>query len=144
MILPKLRTDLDIMPSPVTDRPGLLIRDRFRYSDATLIIPPSLIPGLLLFDGTRTDLDLHADLARSLGSPEIGSAAGQLIEALSQAGFLEDETYGKLKQGRISAFAESPVRPAAHAGSAYPSGNRACCGTLCSSILREQLQPSRE
>jgi AmmeMemoRadiSam system protein B len=120
MILPTLRTDLDIMLSPITDRPGLLIRDRFRYSDTTLIIPPSLIPGLLLFDGTRTSLDLQAKLAGSLGSPEIGNAVGHLLKALSQAGFLQDETYAKLKQGRISAFAESPVRQAAHAGSAYP------------------------
>jgi AmmeMemoRadiSam system protein B len=120
MILPRLRTDLDIVPSPITDRPGLLIRDRFRYSDATLIIPPSLIPGLLLFDGRQTNLDLQAALARSLGNLEIGNAVGHLLKALSQAGFLQDETYGKLKQGRISAFAESPVRQAAHAGSAYP------------------------
>jgi AmmeMemoRadiSam system protein B len=97
-----------------------MIRDRFRYSDTTLIIPPSLIPGLLLFDGTRTSLDLQAKLAGSLGSPEIGNAVGHLLKALSQAGFLQDETYAKLKQGRISAFAESPVRQAAHAGSAYP------------------------
>ena len=74
MILPKLRMDLDIMLSPVTDRPGLLIRDRFRYSDTTLIIPPPLIPALLLFDGTQTKLDLQTELARSLGNPEIGSA----------------------------------------------------------------------
>jgi hypothetical protein len=120
MILPKLRTDLDIMLSPVPDRPGLLIRDRFRYSDSTLIIPPSLIPGLLLFDGTRTNLDLQMELARALGNSEIGSAGGHLLKALSQAGFLEDETYAKLKQGRILAFTESPVRQAAHAGSAYP------------------------
>ncbi len=103
------------MPSPITDRPGLLIRDRFRYSDATLVIPPSLIPGLLFFDGRQTDLDLHAALVRSLGNPEIGNAVGHLLKALSQAGFLQDETYDKLKQGRISAFAESPVRQAAHA-----------------------------
>jgi MEMO1 family protein len=121
MILPKLRTDLEIMLSPVADRPGLLIRDRFQYSDATLIIPPVLIPGLLLFDGTRTNLDLQTELTRSLGGPESGGAAGQLIEALSQAGFLEDETYGRLKQGRLLAFAESPVRQAAYAGSAYPA-----------------------
>jgi AmmeMemoRadiSam system protein B len=120
MILPKLRTDLDIMLSPVPDRPGLLIRDRFRYSDSTLIIPPSLIPGLLLFDGTRTNLDLQMELARALGNSEIGSAGGHLLKALSQAGFLEDETYAKLKQGRILAFTESPVRQAAYAGSAYP------------------------
>ena len=75
MILPKLRTDLDIMLSPVTNRPGLLIRDRFRYSDSTLIIPPSLIPGLLLFDGTRTNLDLQMELARSLGTLKSGVRA---------------------------------------------------------------------
>jgi AmmeMemoRadiSam system protein B len=121
MILPKLRMNLDIMLSPVTDRPGLLIRDRLRYSDTTLIIPPYLIPALLLLDGTRTKLDLQAELARSLVIPEIGNAIGHLLEALSQAGFLEDETYAKLKQGRILAFTESPVRQAAHAGSAYPA-----------------------
>jgi len=121
MILPKLRADLEIMLSPVADRPGLLIRDRFQYSDATLIIPPVLIPGLLLFDGTRTNLDLQTELTRSLGGPEIGGAAGHLIEALSQAGFLENEVYGKLKQGRLLAFSESPVRQAVHAGSSYPA-----------------------
>jgi hypothetical protein len=120
MILPKLRTNLDFMLSPVADRPGLLIRDFFRHSDATLIVPPLLIPGLLLFDGTRTDLDLQAELSRSLGSPEIGGTAEHLINALGQAGFLEDETYARLKQGRLLAFSESPVRHPAHAGSAYP------------------------
>ena len=120
MILPKLRTNLDFMLSPVRDRPGLLIRDFFRYSDATLFVPPPLIPGLLLFDGTRTDLDLQTELARSLGSPEIGNTVGHLIEALSRAGFLEDQTYADLKRERRLAFTESPVRQAAHAGSAYP------------------------
>jgi MEMO1 family protein len=120
MILPRMRPDLDIMLSPVTDRPGLLIRDRLRYSDTMLIIPPPLIPGLLLFDGRRTNLDLQTELARSLGNPEIGNAVEHLLQALSQAGFLEDETYAKLKQGRILAVTESPVRQAAHAGSGYP------------------------
>ena len=120
MILPRLRTNLDIMLSPVTDRPGLFIRDCFRYSDARLIIPPLLIPGLQFFDGMRTDLDLQAELTRTSGSPDIGSAAGHLIEALSGAGFLEDGTYARLKQRRLLAFTESPVRVAAHAGSAYP------------------------
>jgi AmmeMemoRadiSam system protein B len=120
MILPRLRTDLDIIPSPVTDRPGLLIRDWFRYSDARLIIPPPLIPGLLCFDGTQTDLDLQAALTRSSGNSETGKACGGLIDALSTAGFLEDETYAKVKEDRHLAFAKSPVREAAHAGSSYP------------------------
>jgi MEMO1 family protein len=121
MMLPRLRSDLDVSRSAVADRPGLLIRDCFRYSDATLIIPPLLVPGLQCFDGKRTEVDLQAELTRSSGSPEIGSAAGQMVEALSTAGFLEDETYAKLKQTRLSAFAQSPVREAAQAGSAYPA-----------------------
>jgi hypothetical protein len=85
----------------------------------------------LLFDGTRTDLDLHTELTRSLGSSEIGDTVGHLIEALSRAGFLEDETYANLKRERRLAFTKSPMRPAAHAGSAYPEEIRS---------LRERMQ----
>jgi AmmeMemoRadiSam system protein B len=120
MILPRLRSDLDVSRSPVTDRPGLLIRDCFRYSDATLIVPPLLVPGLQCFDGKRTELELEAELTRVSGSPEAGGAAKHMVEALSAAGFLEDDTYARLRETRIEAFVQSPVLPAAHAGSAYP------------------------
>jgi AmmeMemoRadiSam system protein B len=121
MTLPRLRNDLDVARSPVPDRPGLLLRDFFRYSDATLIIPPLLVPGLSCFDGKRTESDLRAELTRSSGSPEVGNAARQMVEALSEAGFLEDETYATLKEKSISAFVQSPIRQAVHAGSAYPA-----------------------
>lgn len=108
------------MPSPAADRPGLLIRDSFQYSQTTLIIPPVLVYGLEFFDGERTDLDLRAELTRLTGQLEMGGAAAHLREALSNAGFLEDEMYAELKEARHRAFAESEVREAAHAGSAYP------------------------
>jgi MEMO1 family protein len=109
------------MPSPVEDRPGLLIRDSFRYSNTTLIIPPLLVHGLGFFDGMRTELDLHAELTRLTGSLEMGAAARSLVEAMSKAGFLEGETYQQMKEARERAFRESPVREAAHVGSAYPN-----------------------
>jgi MEMO1 family protein len=121
MILPRLRANLDITLSPVADRPGVFMRDCFRYSDAQLIIPPLLIPGLRLFDGTHTDLDLQLELTRALGGEEIGSVADNLFEALNGAGFLENEAYVIMKQRRLKAFVESPVLPAPHAGSAYPA-----------------------
>ena len=66
-VLPKLRGDLDVMPSPVPEQPGLLVRDPFRYSPAILIIPPALVPSLAFLNGTQTDLDLKADLCRRTG-----------------------------------------------------------------------------
>ena len=60
-ILGRLRGDLDLLPSPVPDRPGLLIRDPFRYSEAVMIVPPLLVRCLPCFDGAHTDLDLTVD-----------------------------------------------------------------------------------
>jgi MEMO1 family protein len=121
MILPRLRADLDFTISQITDRPGLLIRDTFRYSDYVLVIPPPLVKSLTYFDGTRTNLDLQAELTRSLNISAVDGVAGQLIKSLSDAGFLVDETYARLKEIQHLAFAESTVREAAYAGSAYPA-----------------------
>src|SRR6202167_2352298 len=89
--LPRLRGELDFMPSPVEESPGLLIRDSFRYSDSVLIIPPPLVQCLNCFDGQRTRLDLRAVLVEALGKLQVGDLENQLIDVLTRSGFLEDE-----------------------------------------------------
>src|SRR5215472_10065037 len=118
--LPRLRMDLDFMPSPAPDHPGLFIRDPYKYSDAMLIIPPVLVECLQLFDGRHTDLDLRAALVRLTGSLEVGTIEDNLIGTLQTAGFLRDETFEAMRSERKRAFAESPVREPVHAGAAYP------------------------
>ena len=108
------------MPSPDPSRPGLFIRDPYRYSDAMLIIPPPLLACLQLFDGTGTDLDLRKTLVEITNDLQVGELEEHLVGTLSAAGFLEDDTYARMKQDRESAFAAEPHRAAAHAGSAYP------------------------
>lgn len=120
VMLARLRRDLDLMPSPVEDRPGLLMRDPFHYSDATLIVPPQLVECLEFFDGDKSELDLREFLVRSSGQLDVGGLVDHLSQTLSQAGFLEDETFAHLKEERQRAFAEAPVREPAHAGSGYP------------------------
>jgi AmmeMemoRadiSam system protein B len=104
----------------VPDRPGLFIRDPYRYSDAVLIIPPPLIECLRCFDGRQTDLDLRSLLVRITGDLQVGELEQHLIETFSSAGFLEDETYAQMKAGRQRQFADAPKREPAHAGGAYP------------------------
>jgi AmmeMemoRadiSam system protein B len=109
-----------MVPSPAPDRPGLFIRDPYRYSDAMLIIPPPLIECLRCFDGRQTDLDLRSLLVRITGDLQVGELEQHLIETFSSAGFLDDETFAQMKAGREREFAAAPKREPAHAGGAYP------------------------
>ena len=108
------------MPSPVEDRPGLLVRDSYGYAEQTLIIPPLLAHCLQFFDGEHTELDIHEELVRVTGDLQSGSLARHLLETLHNAGFLEDEVYEQMRDARHRAFESSPVREPSHAGSAYP------------------------
>ncbi len=119
--LPRLRHNLDFLPSPSPEHPGLLIRDPFHYTDAMIVVPPPLVPCLEFFDGLRSELDLRAALVQMTGALDVGEVLSSLVGALSQSGFLEDETYEALRAEAQQQFAASPVREPAHAGGAYPS-----------------------
>jgi AmmeMemoRadiSam system protein B len=140
-MLARLRRDLDLMPSPVEDRPGLLMRDPYHYSDATLIVPPHLVQCLEFFDGDKTELDLREFLVRSSGKLDVGELVDHLRETLSRAGFLEDESYAELKEKRRQEFRESPVRLPAHAGTGYPDDPEELSSTLAE-YLKGTVQPS--
>lgn len=108
------------MPSPDPARPGLLIRDPYHYSDATLLIPPSLVPCLECFDGHQTSLDLRSELVRLTGQIQVGDIEKDLFDSLDEAGFLENETYRRLRSEREAEFATESTRAAIFHGSAYP------------------------
>ncbi len=119
--MPKIRLDLDFMPSPVPDRPGLLIRDPYGYSSASLIVPPALISTLQLFDGESSELDIRHHLVQITGDLQAGEIATHLIGTLDEAGFLDNGRFGEMKEARRKEFVDSPERLPRHAGNGgYP------------------------
>jgi AmmeMemoRadiSam system protein B len=140
-VLPRLRTSLDFMPSPVPDKPGLVIRDPFQYSDATLIIPPGLVACLEFFDGEHSSLDLREYLVRATGTLEVGEIEQHLIDTLSAAGFLEDEAFLQRKEEVERAFAEAAVREPSHAGSGYPEEKSELIRTFDEYLGTTQAEP---
>ena len=118
--LPRLRVNLDFMPSPMEDRPGLLIRDGFHYTPATLIIPPVLAACLDLFDGEHTLRDMKDRLYQLTHDLDASKLADHLLETLDQSGFLENENYHRIRDEAHKGFAEAPSRYPAHAGTGYP------------------------
>jgi AmmeMemoRadiSam system protein B len=128
--LAPLRRDLDAMPSPVEGRPGLLLRDPLGYSQAVLVVPPGLVPALACFDGRHTEMDLRELLVRATGELEVSDLLQRLVTTLASSGFLEDDSFARLRDERRRHFAEAPRREAAHAGSAYPAEADGLTATL--------------
>src|ERR1022692_4701274 len=98
------------MPSPSAENPGLFMRDPYKFSDAMLIVPPMLVECLRCFDGTQTELDLRAVLVRLSNSLEVEQIARHLMETLSTAGFLEDETFEHMRDGKRQAIDRKSTR----------------------------------
>ncbi|MBI4464715.1 MAG: AmmeMemoRadiSam system protein B [Acidobacteria bacterium] len=119
--LPKLRADLEFLPSPAPDQPGLLIRDPLRYTHAMLVIPPPLVSALCFLDGENTDLDLQTDLCRRTGQLVSSDVVTSFVQSLSQNGFLETEEFFRLRESCQEEFRQAPRREAVHAGAAYPA-----------------------
>ena len=130
MRLAALRPNLDLVPSPLPDRPGLLVRDPFRYAEAMIVIPSPLVPCLAFFNGSYLDHEVSEALRRLTGDARVGEVVGHLARVLSEGGFLDDENFGRLRTERHRAFAEGPRRDAAHAGAAYPAEQAALRKTL--------------
>jgi AmmeMemoRadiSam system protein B len=140
-LLPPFRQNLDLMPSPLRDRPGLLVRDPFRYTQDTLIIPPPLVPFLRFFDGEHDELDLAEALVQATGEPGVQGVVRHLVETLSGSGFLADETSERQRQERQRAFAAAARREPAHAGSGYPAEAEALRATLSRYLDGEGTSP---
>jgi AmmeMemoRadiSam system protein B len=128
--LPSLRRALDMIPSPDPEHPGLLLRDPYQYTDRMVILPPPLVSFLQFFDGEHDEGELKAELVRATGELDVERPLRGLVDGLSGAGFLEDETFAELKATRERAFAESPRREASHAGGAYPEEPEALAATM--------------
>jgi hypothetical protein len=75
---------------------------------------------LELFDGQSTELDLRQALVEITGQLAVSELESNLIRSLDEAGFLDNATYHAMREDAHRAFAEAPVRLAAHAGTAYP------------------------
>jgi AmmeMemoRadiSam system protein B len=120
-LLPRLRLNLDFLPSTEVEKPGLYIRDPYRYSETSLLIPPPLVAALECFDGQQTALELRAELVRITGEIHVETLEQDIFSALNDAGFLETDRYRELKTKREAAFGAESIRMAEFAGSAYPS-----------------------
>jgi len=120
--LPAMRTDIELLPARWEGRDVLLVKDPLGIAAQGTVLPAELAPCLALFDGSSSVEDLQLFMMRQAGGALVfRSDAEALAARLARAGLLETDEFRAARQRIVRAFAASPERPAALAGSAYPA-----------------------
>jgi len=119
--IPKLRPDLEIVPTTYQGQPGYIVRDLLGLIQKPLLLQGDALNLLSLADGKRTVRDLQLLLVRGRGGVFVSaeSIEKQFAE-LDRIFLLDSERYRERKRQLVDAYARLKVREAALAGQSYP------------------------
>jgi AmmeMemoRadiSam system protein B len=117
--VPRLRP-VETFPAEVRGEQVLCLRDPEGVTDAVLSVHRSLLPILALLDGTRSLVEVQAEIMRQHGELVLRSQLEAMVEVLDQHFFLEGARLDLERARQRQAFRDGASRPAMHAGRAYP------------------------
>lgn len=117
--LPRLRP-VDVRRVAQNGGEYLLLRDPLELTGQQVLVPLPLAPLLALLDGSRTLSRLRVELLVRYGLALDAEHLRGLVETLSRACLLEDESYSEAVRRAREAYHAAPYRAPALAGRVYP------------------------
>ena len=135
---PRLRADLEILVAEADGERLLLVRDPDVLAVDMTQFGIGVLPILKYFDGHHSLEDIRTEFARQGAGFLEERQLETLVQVLDQALLLDNESYRAEKRERDD-FLASPVRPAAHAGAAYPEA-----AAPARQFLQEMLEQADE
>jgi MEMO1 family protein len=115
---PKLRP-IEAFPVDLGGRDVICLRDPTQLTEDAVVVPRQALFILAHFDGQHSILDIQEAYTRQYGQLLYSDAVKALIAKLDEHLLLDNEHFQAHRQQLIEAFHKSPVRRAAHAGTAY-------------------------
>ncbi len=116
---PRLRM-LEAFPLQHDGQRLIGLRDPAGFTDQVALLPIPVLDLVSLFDGEHSVAEMQEILARRHGEAPAVEQIMAVIDGLDEAGFLDSERFATRRRAIEEAFRASPVRPAVHAGGAYP------------------------
>ncbi len=116
--VPRLR-NVEPVPMVVDGRRVIGLKDPLNLSDKTLLLDPSLIGVVAMFNGTNSLRDIQAELLRQTGSLVHIEELESVVNVLDQAFLLEGGNAGSAYKRKVDEYRKKPFRPASHAGMSY-------------------------
>jgi len=135
---PRLRP-VEIIPVVHENRRMFHLYDPSGVGEGLLLSPGAVQIAVSYFNGENTVRDIQAAFLRRTGSLLSSEDLNRLIAALDEAGLLDSDNFRKRLQARREAYLAEPLRPATHAGGAYPADP-----TELKERLREILRKAEE
>jgi AmmeMemoRadiSam system protein B len=117
---PRLR-GIEAFPVEHEGERFLALRDPAGYTSSVVMLPLALLEIVSLFDGEHDVAEIQQAMLRARGEQVDVARIEELAQALDQHGFLEGEAFEARRADVDGAFLAAPVRPASHAGGAYPA-----------------------
>jgi MEMO1 family protein len=115
---PKLRP-IEAFPVDLGGRDVICLRDPTQLANEAVFVPREALFILAHFDGKHSLLDIQEAYTRQYGRLLYSDAIKGLIAMLDEHLLLDNERFEAYRQQLIGTFRRSPVRRAAHAGTAY-------------------------
>lgn len=126
---PKLRP-VEVFAVEHEGRRLVALRDPAGYAGSVLLLPPTLLELVALFDGRRSVLDIQAELTRRHGAIVPRADIEDVVTTLDEQGFIDSERFAQLRACTDDAFLAARTRSAVHAGGAYASDPEILRGTM--------------
>ena len=117
---PRLRP-VEAFPVEHEGEQFLALRDPAGYAPSVVMLPGDLVEIVALFDGSHAIVDIQAELVRRHGEIVPRAQLESLIDGLDEHGFMESERFAGRRAAIEGEFLAAPIRPASHAGGAYPA-----------------------
>ena len=130
---PRLRP-IEVFPIQVRGRRSLVLRDPADPQRSPLVVSDGAADVLALLDGQRT-IPAVASALLLRGAPITESQLRSFLTQLDEAGYLDGPRAAHLLEQRQAAFRAQPVRPAIHAGGAYPADTESLAHALRAGYL---------
>jgi AmmeMemoRadiSam system protein B len=117
---PRLRA-IEAFPMDHEGERYLALRDPAGFTPSVAMLPMALLEIVSLFDGEHSIEDIQAAVLRHLGQSVERERILELAATLDEHGFLDSERFHARRAAIEREFLAAPMRPACHAGGAYPA-----------------------
>lgn len=122
--VPKLRKDLELIPTYYKGERGVLVRDPLGLIKEPIFLKGELLGLMGLIDGKRNIRDIQIELMRQKSGTFISSdEVKSLLSELDSVFILDSENYRQQKDRMISEYSLLGIREACHAGRSYPQAS---------------------